>query len=89
MNNGRSRMQLSVQEFFSQLNWQGLAIATLDSGQHRDPVSRLELLVGDYFRLFPWEGTPTVGSVPKSSSPPAIAASTEEEVTLSDLLDAF
>lgn len=89
MNNGKSLLQLSVQEFFSQCNWQGEPLTNTSTGQPTDSASRWTLLVGDYFRLLPWEGTPEVGSFPKPSSSAGTASSSEEEVTLIDLLEAF
>jgi hypothetical protein len=89
MNDGKSLLQLTVQEFFSQCNWQGQPLSSGVPGQPTDPSSRLTLFVGDYFRLLPWEGTPEVGSVPKSSAAAGTASSSEEEVTLIDLLEAF
>ncbi len=89
MTNGKSLLQLSVQEFFSQCNWQGQPLTQGSTGQPTDPASRWTLVVGDYFRLLPWEGTPEVGSVPKPSSATGTASSSEEEVTLIDLLEAF
>ncbi len=89
MNNGKSLLQLSVQEYFSQFNWQGELLSTRSSGIPTDPSSRWTLGVEDYFRLLPWEGTPEVGSFPKPSSSLGTASLSQEEVTLIDLLEAF
>lgn len=84
-----SWLQLSVEQFFSQCNWQGQSLATVENGHHANGTSRLSLSVGDFFRLLPWEGTPAVGSFPKGSSALTPTDLEYEEVTLSDLLDAF
>ncbi|MGL5197039.1 MAG: hypothetical protein ACRC8Y_25910 [Chroococcales cyanobacterium] len=89
MNNGKSLLKLSVQDYFSQCNWQGQPLTEGSNGQPTDPASRWTLVVGDYFRLLPWEGTPEVGSFPKPSSSAGTASSSQEEVTLIDLLEAF
>jgi hypothetical protein len=91
MNHAKTLLRLSVQDFFSQCNWQGQPAELLDNvDEETIPEIRLSLSVGEYFRLLPWEGTPTIGSLPKSTPnldfteiPP------EEDVTLDDLLDSF
>lgn len=91
MNNDQTWLRLSVQDFFGQCNWQGQPLAILENAnQETIPEIRLSLLVGEYFRLLPWEGTPTVGSLPKSTPNLDFTENLEEEdVTLDDLLDSF
>lgn len=93
-NNGtNARLRLSVEAFFSECNWHGQPLAIVQNGHKADPASRFNLLVGDFFRLLPWEGTPQVGSVPKAapSLSPGINSQPEEEedATLDDLFDTF
>lgn len=89
--NAKTLLRLSVQDFFSQCNWQGQPVALLENvDEETIPEIRLSLSVGEYFRLLPWEGTPTIGSLPKSTpSLDFTEISPEEDVTLDDLLDSF
>lgn len=91
MNSARTLLRLSVEDFFSQCNWQGQPVALLENvNEETVPEIRLSLPVGEYFRLLPWEGTPTVGSLPKSTPSLDFTQNLEEEdVTLDDLLDSF
>lgn len=85
-----ARLQLSVQAFFGECNWYGQTAAIIQNGHQADPASRFNLLVGDFFRLLPWEGMPEVGSVPKAPPPsPAMNSQPEEDATLDELFDTF
>ncbi len=79
---------LSVQEFFSQCNWQGQRLEIPDRDRS-EPTSLFTLPVGEFFRLLPWEGTPAVGFVPKAPAVPVTAEPDSTEVTLNELLDLF
>jgi hypothetical protein len=91
MNNGRTLLKLSVDQFFSQCNWTGQPLAILENvDQETIPEIRLSLLVAEYFRLLPWEGTPIIGSLPKvSASLDLLENDPLDDVTLEDLLDSF
>lgn len=91
MKTANTLLRLSVEDFFSQCNWQGQPLAILENAnQETIPEIRLSLLVGEYFRLLPWSGTPTVGSLPKSNPILDFTENeAEEDVTLDDLLDSF
>ena len=92
MKGTNARLQLSVQAFFGECNWHGQTAAIIQNGHQADPTSRFNLLVGDFFRLLPWEGMPEVGSVPKAPPPsPAMrnAQPEEEDATLDELFDTF
>jgi len=91
MNHAQTLLRLSVQDFFSQCNWQGQPLAILENAdQETIPEIRLSLVVEEYFRLLPWSGTPTVGSLPTSIPNVDFTDNLEEEdVTLDDLLDSF
>lgn len=84
-------LRLSVEEFFSQCNWPGQPLEILEKANEETiPEIRLSLLVGEYFRLLPWEGTPTVGSLPKVTPTLDFTENAEDnDVTLDDLLDSF
>jgi hypothetical protein len=69
MNQAKTLLKLSVDRFFSQCNWTGQPLAILENADLETvPEIRLSLLVSEYFRLLPWEGTPIVGSLPKVSA---------------------
>jgi hypothetical protein len=81
---------LSVQDFFSNLNWQGIP-KSQTNGHRRDSVTSLTQTVGEFFREFVWEGTPEVGQLPPHS--PATSAHTSaqpaDDVTIDDLVNLF
>ncbi len=91
MNHARTLLKLSVEQFFSQCNWTGQPLAILENAELKTvPEIRLSLLVSEYFRLLPWEGTPSVGSLPKVSASLDLPENNPlEDVTLEDLLDSF
>ncbi|GAB4281029.1 MAG: hypothetical protein Fur0025_09370 [Oscillatoriaceae cyanobacterium] len=80
---------LSVSEFFGACNWQGLPLVNLENGATPDPESLWHLPVAEYFRSFPWSGTPTVGGLPKGVLPATPPPPEPEDITLEDFLDAF
>lgn len=82
-------LQQSVQEFFSNCNWQGQPLAFQDAQQDGQPLP-LTVPVAEFFRALPWEGKPAVGSMPKPSvSVPVRTPSEPAETTLADLVDLF
>ena len=91
MKNAKTLLRLSVQDFFSQCNWPGQPLEIIENATPETITEiRLSLLVGEYFRLLPWEGTPTVGSLPKVTPTLDFTDNEEDEnVTLNDLLDSF
>jgi hypothetical protein len=91
MNHARTLLKLSVDQFFSQCNWTGQPLAILENADLETvPEIRLSLLVSEYFRLLPWEGTPTIGSLPKvSANFDLLETDPLDDVTLEDLLDSF
>ncbi len=91
MNHTKSLLKLSVDRFFSQCNWTGQPLAILENAYLETvPEIRLSLLVSEYFRLLPWEGTPVIGSLPKVSANLDLPETDPlDDVTLEDLLDSF
>lgn len=87
----KNLLKLSVEQFFSQCNWAGQPLVILENIERETiPEIRLSLLVSEYFRLLPWEGTPTIGSLPKvSANVDSPTTDPLDNVTLEDLLDSF
>lgn len=89
MNSQNSWLGLSVQEFFSNCNWQGNPV-TESKGQVPGQTPTLAMSVATFFRGISWEGTPTVGALPTTISPntPDVSEG-PPDVTLDDLLSLF
>lgn len=84
-----SWLGLSVQEFFSNCNWQGNPV-TESKGQVPGQALNLTMSVATFLRGISWEGTPTVGALPTTSSPnSAVVSQGPPDVTLDDLLSLF
>lgn len=81
-------LQQSVQEFFSNCNWQGQPQAFQEAQQDGHPLP-LTVPVAEFFRALPWEGKPAVGSMPKPSASVPAKKPEPAETTLADLVDLF
>lgn len=84
-----SWLQWSVEDFFGRCNWTGEPLALQEWRQHEGQPLPMTVTVGEFFRSLPWEGSPTVGSLPKTTSAPELVTENERQTTLADLLDLF
>ncbi|HIK26721.1 MAG: hypothetical protein N3E45_10795 [Oscillatoriaceae bacterium SKW80] len=90
MNTDTSWLKLSVAEFFNQCNWFGQTLTLPDWLPASSQPIPLTVSVAKFFQALPWEGKPTVGSLPKPpSTPPLEALQEPKETTLADFMDLF
>ncbi len=90
MNNHKTWMNESVQDFFSNLNWLGTP-SRVENGHSTPSTINLTLSVTDFFQSIDWEGMPQVGVIPiiSSTSTSGSEPSEELDVTIDDLMGLF
>lgn len=79
--------RISVKEFFSKCNWQGVPLVENKHWQHLDPYFRLKQPVREFFQYVPWEGEPEIGKLQKHAT--LSVSGVEPEPTFTDLSDLF
>jgi hypothetical protein len=92
MSDGVYWLEQSVQDFFSNCNWLGNPVVESSNGKTPKEVSNLQDLtisVGEFFKLFPWDGTPIIGALPTPTPTPVFSEVDTQDVTLEDLLNIF
>lgn len=87
-------LEQSVQQFFSHCNWLGKPLSSEPKAPVLDPSESpnwgdLTLSVGEFFRYFSWEKTPTIGVLPSPTPQPTFSSPENRDVTLDDLLNIF
>lgn len=81
-------LKLSVEAFFGECNWAGQPVQ-LQQMQPGDPLP-FTVTVQEFFRVFPWEGTPMVAPAAKALRAVSVkTAETQKQSTLADLVDLF
>lgn len=86
-------LQLSVQQFFEQCNWDGRAIAPAaaplsDGAAAPDTSLNLTLSVRQFFDEFPWEGKPAIAA-PVLFDALEADDTAESDITLDDITNLF
>jgi hypothetical protein len=89
-------LQLSVQQFFEQCNWNGVPLDApkpSDDGVRSRPSAGgtldLTLSVGQFFNAFSWDGSPAIAAPVVLDEQPAEATDQSDDLTLDDFTGLF